>query len=131
MVAAARHAVLQPRCEIEEASHGSISDLHGYADASISQPLLHNGVKDIAKDSKTQKIMLATLFAIVWFGFTCAVGLSGRGKEATAASDSADIRRLWAQYSPWFAVDEYRRPPSTCHITQVRVSARQEHGEYY
>lgn len=122
MVAAARHG--EPRWEIEEATHGSVSDFHGYADASISQPLLF---KDVAKDSKTQKIMLATLFAIVWLGFTCAVALSGQEKEAsTGATSSVDTRRLWAQYSPWFAVEEYRTPPSACHITQVCASVRKK-----
>ncbi|KAF4601497.1 hypothetical protein EYR38_006151 [Pleurotus pulmonarius] len=78
--------------------------------------------QNVAKDSKIQTIMLATLFAMVWLAFTCGVSFSGQG-EAVAA-DSAGIRRLWAQYSPWFAADEYRRPPSTCHITQVRGSAK-------
>ncbi|EPQ58850.1 phytase, partial [Gloeophyllum trabeum ATCC 11539] len=46
-----------------------------------------------------------------------------------ALPELPDNFRDWAQYSPWYAVEEYVTPPQGCSVTQVNIIQR--HGARY
>ncbi|KDQ63958.1 hypothetical protein JAAARDRAFT_27630 [Jaapia argillacea MUCL 33604] len=71
----------------------------------------------------------ASALYLAWPAWT-SPGLSiSRGEINSFGAGSGRIQRRWAQYSPWYAVAEYQRPPQGCTINQVNILQR--HGARY
>uniref|UniRef100_A0A0W0GEB5 Phytase A n=1 Tax=Moniliophthora roreri TaxID=221103 RepID=A0A0W0GEB5_MONRR len=74
------------------------------------------------------KMLLTT--AGVCAALTYWVLLSSKAEVHLRESDvELPLEKLWAQYSPFFPVEEYVPPPPACEITQVNIIQR--HGARY
>ncbi|KAJ3570641.1 hypothetical protein NP233_g4262 [Leucocoprinus birnbaumii] len=49
--------------------------------------------------------------------------------DAGAPFAPYETQKLWAAYSPYYSVQEYKPPPEECHLTQVNILQR--HGARY
>ncbi|KAJ8517733.1 hypothetical protein ONZ45_g5115 [Pleurotus djamor] len=77
--------------------------------------------------SRRSGFMVAALLLLVWLGFAGVVA-SGWKRDVAVVATSQEFmeQRLWAQYAPFFPVEKYKSPPSSCQITQVNILQR--HG---
>lgn len=62
-------------------------------------------------------IMLALTLGLAYYLASVA---SCRSIETQSQQPQFVLERSWAMYSPFFAAEEYRAPPSQCEVTQVR-----------
>ncbi|CAL1699910.1 unnamed protein product [Somion occarium] len=73
-----------------------------------------------------RRIIMISAVLIMFVGFAYSV-LGGPTKPITPILGvPREIQRNWAQYSPYFPVEDYRSPPKGCAVTQVNILQR--HG---
>ncbi|KAF5353129.1 hypothetical protein D9758_008805 [Tetrapyrgos nigripes] len=80
-------------------------------------------------------LLCLTLVTLLWTGYGRALGIGlknslelGVSGEVTTGDRHKTFvtQRSWAQYSPYFPVEEYKPPPSGCIVDQVNILQR--HG---
>lgn len=68
-------------------------------------------------------IMLSIFTAVSFFAFYASfscLSSTSNGAQTIIQFAPPKIQNSWGAYSPYFPVKPYIRPPSHCHITQVR-----------
>ncbi|KAF8076951.1 phytase [Lyophyllum atratum] len=68
-------------------------------------------------------LLLSVLCSLCMYGFLVA---ANSDRSNTLESVPFKLRTSWAQYSPYFPVEEYAGPPRNCRVTQANIIQR--HG---
>ncbi|RDB19862.1 3-phytase A [Hypsizygus marmoreus] len=74
-------------------------------------------------------LLLSALFALFTYGSVLAISDRFSDASRSITSKPFKLQESWAQYSPYFPVEEYSDPPKRCRVIQANIIQR--HGARY